>query len=70
MPILFLPLVVLFMYYVGFITLTKLKIKQIDTDTKTHFLRFFSGFIVMALLSLLILLIRWIITPNQPSDFH
>lgn len=70
MPILFLPLVVLFMYYVGFITLTKLKIKQIDNDTKTHFLRFFSGFIVMALLALLILLIRWIITPHQPNDFH
>lgn len=70
MPILFLPLVVLFMYYVGFITLTKLKIKQIDNDNKTHFLRFFSGFIVMALLSLLILLIRWIITPNQTNDFH
>lgn len=58
--LLFIPPVLLFLYYAGFIAMTRLKIKQVDNDMKTHFLRLFWGFIVFAVIAIFILLIRWL----------
>lgn len=60
--LIFIPPVLLCMYYAGFITLAKLKIKQPDKKIKTHLLRIFSGFTVFSVLTLLVLLIKWIVT--------
>jgi hypothetical protein len=56
--LIFLPPVLLCMYYVGFITLTKLNIKQPDKTIKTHILRFFYGFAVLFILALLVFLMK------------
>jgi hypothetical protein len=56
----FIPPVLLFMYYVGFITMTKLKMKQPDDDKKTHLLRAFWGFVVFAVVAFVILTIKWL----------
>jgi hypothetical protein len=59
---LFIPVALLVLYYVGFITMAKLKIKQSDDDVKTHFLRIFYGFLTMALFTLIFFILKWLFT--------
>lgn len=61
--LIFIPPVLLCMYYTGFITLAKLNINQPDQNKKVHLLRIFSGFLVFSLAAMLILLIKWMIIP-------
>jgi len=61
--LIFIPPVLLFMYYTGFIALAKLNIKQPDQSKEVHLLRLFSGFAVFSMVALLILLIKWMIIP-------
>ncbi|MCS3530131.1 hypothetical protein [Chryseobacterium sp. JUb7] len=62
--LIFIPPVLLFVYYVGFVTMTKVKIKQVDNDMKTHVLRILFGLITFSVIALFILLIKWIITSS------
>ncbi len=62
--LIFIPPVLLCMYYTGFIVLAKLKIKQPDKKIKTHLLRIFSGLTVFSVLTMIVLLIKWIVTPS------
>ncbi len=61
--LIFIPPVILFMYYAGFVALAKLKINQPDKGMKIHVQRFFSGFAVFSIIAILVLLVRWIIAP-------
>lgn len=61
--LIFIPPVLLCMYYTGFIILAKLNINQPDQSKKVHLIRIFSGFVVFSLLALLILLIKWMLVP-------
>nr|WP_314493380.1 hypothetical protein [uncultured Chryseobacterium sp.] len=69
MLIILLPAVLAFMYYVGFITMTKLKINQADGELKTHFLRILFGFLAISVLTLFILSVKWLLLPDPPQGF-
>ncbi|MDQ0592317.1 hypothetical protein QFZ37_000686 [Chryseobacterium ginsenosidimutans] len=60
-----LPPVLLIIYYVGFIVMTKTKIEQKDKDTKTHFMRLLLGFATFSVIAIFMLLIKWFLTLRQ-----
>jgi hypothetical protein len=59
---LFIPIAMLLLYYVGFITMAKLKLKQSEGQLKTHFLRIFYGFLTMASFTLILFILKWLFT--------
>lgn len=56
--LLFIPIAIFLAYYVGLITLSKLKIKQSDDALKTHFLRILFGFLTLAAITAIFLLLK------------
>ncbi|MFC5875154.1 hypothetical protein [Chryseobacterium arachidis] len=63
--LIFIPPVLLFIYYVGFVIMTRFKMKQTDNDMKTHFLRLFWGFILFFVVAFFVFLIKWLVFPQK-----
>ncbi|MFL9834091.1 hypothetical protein [Chryseobacterium terrae] len=64
---LFIPIVFLLLYYAGFVTMSKLKIKQEEDDLKIHFLRIGFGFISIAIFTAVLLILKWFLKLLLPS---